>query len=121
MDADSWAEREVKFRRKFETGRKYIHSLFKGVEPLPEIDPIVLLVMGSAKDHPFVGGAKVQMIGDLLQEIRESIPHDVKATIVPEQFVILRTLQFAAEYWEKADREKASKAKKEASGLRTKV
>jgi hypothetical protein len=102
MNADSWAEREVKFT----TGKKYIHSLFKGFEPLPEIEPIVLLVMGSAKHHPVAGGGHVQMIGDLLQEIRELIPHDVKATVVPEQYVILRTLQFAAEYWEKADREK---------------
>ena len=40
------------------------------------------------------------MIGDLLAEIRSDLRgRPVERAAVPEQFVILRSLQFAAHYW----------------------
>jgi hypothetical protein len=99
MDALSWKKREVNFTRKFNAGKKYIPSLFTGLEPLPEIDYVALIGIGSAKNHSSVGGGRVQTVCDLLREIRDKIPHDFSSQAVPEQFVILRALQFAAECW----------------------
>ena len=99
MDADSWAERERRFSQKFRMGRKYIQDLFQGFDSLPQIEPIALLAMGSSKNHVTVGGGRVVMVGELLQDIRQKIPSSFTSAIVPEQFVILRTLQFAAESW----------------------
>ncbi len=99
MDATSWKERETKFSRKFKTGQKHIRSLFEGFDPLPEIQPVALIVMGSAKNHAEIGGGTVVMIGDFMREMRDKIQYGVGTQIVPEQYVILRTLQFAKEYW----------------------
>jgi len=107
MDATSWAERETRFSRKFKTGQKYIQSLFAGFDPLPEIEPVALIVMGSARNHAKVGGGTVLMIGDLMREIRDKVPYGVGTQIVPEQYVILRTLQFASEYWSTKDTTKS--------------
>lgn len=38
MDADSWKTREVRFKKKFDAGRKHVPTLFKGFGDLPEID-----------------------------------------------------------------------------------
>jgi hypothetical protein len=99
MDADSWAEREIKFARKFGAGKKHIPNLFTGLEPLPEIEYIALIGIGSDKNHASIGGGEVLTVCGLLREIRDKIPHDFSSQAVPEQFVILRTLQFAAECW----------------------
>jgi len=31
MDADSWAVREIRYKRKFNAGKKYIPTLFEGI------------------------------------------------------------------------------------------
>ncbi len=96
--ASSWNEREFKFRRKFEIGRKYIPSLFEGFE-LPEIESLALIVEAapSHNDEP-IGGGKVRTMDALLEEIKKQIPTRTE-NIIHEQFVILRTLQFAKDYW----------------------
>lgn len=106
MDSTSWKDREVNFSRKFKVGQKHIRELFQGFEPLPDIEPIALIGLGSARNHATVGGGKVVTVGDFIREIRNKIPHDVSSNVVPEQYVILRTLQFAAESWA-AGRERA--------------
>ena len=106
MDADSWDQRDKRFEHKFMVGKKYIFGkkdipgLFAGFEPLPEIEQIALLVFGSAKGRSTIGGAKLLMIGDLLREIREELlTRTVERSVVPEQYQILRALQFVAHYW----------------------
>jgi hypothetical protein len=96
MDAEGWEQRETKFSQEFTVGEKYIPGLFAGLEPLPHIEYVALIGIGSAKKHATVGGGKVQTVCDLLREIRETIPHEFSSQAVPEQYVILRTLQFAA-------------------------
>jgi hypothetical protein len=121
MDSYSWAKRETRFSQKFKTGQKYIQGLFEGFESLPQIEPIALLGMGSAKAHPRVGGGTVVMVGALLCEIRKKIPHNVESQVVPEQYVILRTLQFAAESWSRESLSKACSAEIPSSSSGTRV
>lgn len=97
-DADSWKNREAKFAKKFMTGRAYIRDVFPGLE-LPEVEQRALLGYASAKSHPpQLGGGKVVAICEFLAEIKQGIPQST-VHVIHEQFVILRTLQFAKECW----------------------
>jgi hypothetical protein len=71
MDSLHWEKREKRFRKKFDAGKKYIPTLFESFEPLPKIEPIALFVFGSDKNQKTVGGGRVLMIRDFLNEIRD--------------------------------------------------
>jgi hypothetical protein len=99
MDADSWAIREKRFHNKFEAGRKYIPSLFRGMHVPDTVEQIAVLVFAGKKDRSTLAGGKLVLIqearGDILRDLRgRSINRDM----VPEQMPIIRTLQFVAEY-----------------------
>ena len=100
MDADSWNKRESRYLKKFEAGKKHIPSLFSGLVLPSEIEQIALFVFGSSKGRSMIGGGKVVMISDLMEEIRQEMKtRRIASAAVPEQFPILRALQFAANYW----------------------
>jgi hypothetical protein len=100
MDADKWDEREERYAKKFKIGRETIPELFAAFKPLPQLEQVALFVMGSAKNHTKIGGGSVRMIGDFMTEIRNKIGKQrVDKAAIPEQFTILRSLQFAANYW----------------------
>jgi hypothetical protein len=100
-DADSWAERDKRFWKKFDSGRKHIPEIFKAFAPLPELEQVALFVFGSAQEHPEVGGGRVKMVKDLMVEIRQKlITLPVAKSAIPEQHVILRALQFANDFWQ---------------------
>ena len=69
MDADSWDQREKRFKRKFETGEKHIHALFKGLSLPEHPERVAVFGLGSRKNHKTIGGGKVVMLEDLLTEI----------------------------------------------------
>jgi hypothetical protein len=103
MDAISWDKREKRFAAKFEAGRKYIPTLFSGFD-LPEIEHIALLVFAGKQGHPTLGGGKVLLIKDLMTEIQTDpewglAKRSVRNRAVPEQYMILWSLQLAENYW----------------------
>lgn len=69
MDANSWAEREKRYRKKFDAGRKHIPQLFEGIEIPTEIEQIAVLVFASKANHGTLGGGRLMLIDELLQEI----------------------------------------------------
>jgi hypothetical protein len=98
MDADSWAKREVRFRRKFDLGRKHIPGLFRGLNIPKDVDQIALLQFASKKNHGTLGGGRIVLVGELLVEILAGLRgRRVASAAVPEDKPILRTLQFVAE------------------------
>jgi hypothetical protein len=100
MDAGSWAKREQRFTAKFAAGRKYIPSLFGGVPVLPEIEQIALLGFAGRGQVTMLGGARILLIEDFMNEIHADIaPRQIKNSAIPEQYVILRSLQYATNYW----------------------
>jgi hypothetical protein len=100
MDSHSWSMRERRFAAKFKAGREYIPSLFLGFEPLPEIEQVALLVYGSGNDRSKLGGGRLVLIKDFLEEIRQNLAkREVRNAAVPEQYTILRSMQFAANFW----------------------
>ena len=101
MDAESWDNRENRYKRKFETGKKYIRGLFPGFKLPPEIEHIALLVFASKKNRSMIGGGKIMLLTELLEDIFSTLGNKGLATeIVPEHMTILRSFQFVIEYRE---------------------
>jgi len=99
MDAESWEKREVRFRKKFDAGRKHIPSLFPGVELPERIEQIAVFASASRINHPTVGGGRVLLVSDLLRDIFEDLSErKLSSSTVPEHHALLRTLQFVVEY-----------------------
>lgn len=98
MDANSWAVRERRYKRKFEAGRKYIPGLFEGIELPTEIEQIALLGFASNTNVKTLAGGKVMTTAELFGEIATELEgKKIAKAAVPEQFPLLRTLQFAIE------------------------
>jgi len=100
MDATSWEEREKRYKRKFEAGIKYIPELFTGLlnggEP---IEQIALLVFSTKGVEKMLGGGKLVHVSELLHQI---VNHFTGFRMIkkqaPEQFPVLRAIQFTTEY-----------------------
>jgi len=99
-DAGTWLKREERFKKKFETGHKYI---------IPEILPWLphnktfeqwAVLWGSDRHHPTIGGGKVVPVRKLYRMIAEDIVALEKKgnRAVPEQFPLLRTMQYTLRY-----------------------
>ena len=102
MDAESWATRERRFRRKFDAGREYIPELFPGLDVPAEIEQIAILVSASKANHPTLGGGQVVLVSDLMREIMEELSDKrISENAVPEHHTLLRTLQLVVEYRKK--------------------
>jgi hypothetical protein len=97
FDLLSWEERERHFRTKFDAGRKYLHRMF-GTEAL-HIEHIALI---ASSDHPHaqtIGGGRILLLADFLGEILGHLSAiDLASAPVPENWPLMRTLQFVAEY-----------------------
>ena len=99
MDASSWAERERRYKKKFEAGRKYIPDLFKGLDIPTNIDQIAVLVFASKQNRNTLAGGKLILGNELLEEIFADLQsRSIYSKTIPEQFPILRALQLVAQY-----------------------
>lgn len=99
MDSQTWEDREERFRRKFETGERYIRSLFHGLPATTKIEKIAILGLASRKTHQFIGGATIKLIDEFLVEILMHLKGvSWLSEAVPEQYPLLRTLQLVAHY-----------------------
>jgi hypothetical protein len=99
MDAASWDEREKRYKKKFEAGKKYIPELFKGLDIPKKIEQIAVLVFASKENRDTVGGGKLILISELLKDVfTELRSRSIYSEMVSEQFAILRGLQFVAQY-----------------------
>jgi hypothetical protein len=101
MGAQSWDKREKQFAKKFGAGKKYIPSLFAGLDVPSKIDQIALIGFGGApRGRSTVGGGRLILIHDLMDDIRTELKRrPIARAAVPEQYVILGSLQYAAQYW----------------------
>jgi len=99
-DAGSWDERERRYKKKFEAGRKYIPGMFPGLLP-PDTVPeqIALFVITSRNESRSLAGGRVVHVSAFLEPIiTQFAAFSMMKGQVPEQFTILRTLQFVTEY-----------------------
>lgn len=99
MDSHTWEVREKRFAKKFAAGRSYIPRLFAGLDVPKEIEQIALLGYAGPKSRTTLADGKVLLVPVLLKEIVAHLANrKIASGAVPEQFVILRTLQFVAEH-----------------------
>jgi len=93
-DAEKWDKREPRFRKKFKVGKKYILSeLFPWLSGNPQIEQWAVL-WGSTKNHRTIGGGTVVPISKLYALIAKDVLAVKTGRAVPEQFPLLRTMQF---------------------------
>jgi hypothetical protein len=101
MDCYPWPKREIRFSKKFAAGQVHIPKLFKGLRLPSEIEQIALLFY-CAQDNKRskLGGGTLKTISKFMNEIKEGLGNRrIKNDAIPEQFTILRALQFANEFW----------------------
>lgn len=99
MDAHSWAERERRYKKKFEAGRKYIPFMIPGYKLGTHIEQVALLGLLKRSNRKELAGGKVMVVSEFLQGIvKELRTRRVATAAVPEQFPLLRTVQFMCEH-----------------------
>ena len=102
IDADSWTTREFRFRKKFEAGKKYIlKDVFKWLGEIKIDQTAVLITHPKNKDK--IGGGTILSVDELLKTIKSEIKKIGIAgrKAIPEQYPMLRTIQFAINGWHK--------------------
>ncbi len=110
-DAASWDEREQRYAKKFEAGRRHIPGMFAGLLP-PEAVPeqVALFVFAPAGRQRTLAGGRVVHVSDFLGQIVSRFAQaPMTKGQVPEQFSLLRMAQFLVEYFDvkiKGGREK---------------
>lgn len=97
FDLLSWQEREQHFQPKFAAGRRYLHRMF-GNEPQVHLEQIALVVADEELPRT-LAGARVLRIADFLATMLEALSaFEMAEAVVPEQWPLVRTLQFVAAY-----------------------
>ncbi len=95
LDADSWAKREERFKKKFESGRRYIRSdVFPWLDKKTPIEQIAVLVTSSRSE---LAGGRVVSIDEFMHEVKNEIAKQGKMAqnAIPEEYDLLRTIQMA--------------------------
>lgn len=100
LDAHSWAQREARYAKKFAAGRKHIPTLFEGLNLPDNLEQIALFVFGGGRKGDSIGGGKILYIDEFMRDLLKKIrPRRMAHAAIPEEYPLLRTLQFAAQYW----------------------
>lgn len=100
LDADSWEKREQRYRKKFAAGLTHIPGLFPGITLPGPPEQIALFVFAGRGSRNAVGGGRIVLIKDFMRDILTVVrERPVAAAPIPEEYPLLRTLQFAAQYW----------------------
>ena len=98
MDADTWPERERRYRKKFDAGRKHIPALFADFGELAGIRQIALFGFGGEGSGALAGG-EVQVVSEFMAEIAATIGQKkIAKSAVPEIFPLLRAVQFTLQF-----------------------
>lgn len=99
MDAHSWAERERRYQKKFKAGRKYVPYMIPGFSTEDRIEQIALFGLGASCSRSTLAGGKVWSVSELLKLIVDELrSRRVARAAVPEQYPLLRTIQFVCEH-----------------------
>ena len=97
MDANAWAKREKRYRKKFNAGKRHIPALFKGLSIPTKIDQIALFGFASDANHKSIGGGRVMTVQQLLVKIFESLKDSkIPTNAISENLPILRAYQFVS-------------------------
>ncbi len=98
LDADSWPNREKRYKKKFQAGKKYIPKLFKGIAIPDKIEQHAVFLYASKANHTKLAGGEIVLVKEVLQDIVNAMKETIGHKAVPEQFPLLRTIQFVTEF-----------------------
>lgn len=91
-DTDSWAKRELRYKKKFDLGKKHIPALFKGIELPKNMEQQAVFLWGS-KVHTKIGGGDVLLVVDYFKKMNEELAKTkTNNRIVPENLSLIRVL-----------------------------
>lgn len=99
IDADAWAVREIRFKRKFDCGKDYIFSeIFTWLDNTTPIEQIAVLI-SHPKNRNTIGDGKIISIDELIKDMRIMISSNgvMSKKAIPEQYSLLRTIQLVTE------------------------
>jgi hypothetical protein len=95
IDAHSWATRESRFKKKFDSGEKYMFShVFPWLDRSTPVEKIAILV-SHLQDRHELSGAKILSIDEFMRLVRQKVTACGKMSknAIPEQYPNLRTIQ----------------------------
>jgi len=96
LAGDTWSKREVRYKKKFEAGRKYIcKNLFPWAEASTPITQLAILPNCGPKYRKLAAG-DVITIDEMMSEIKQAVKRVGRAgrAAIPERYPLLRTIQF---------------------------
>lgn len=100
LDALSWDKREARYAKKFAAGRRHIPELFRGIAIPKHIEQIAIFAYGGKNSRNQLAGGRVMFLKEFMTEVHSGIAHRrMESAAIPELYPHLRTLQFAAQYW----------------------
>lgn len=97
LDSNSWAKREKRFAKKFDAGKKYIHSeVFTWLKQSKQLKQIAVFP-SVGKNRISIAGGIIRTVDDYMKEIRTAVIEKGLAnkSAISEQYQLLRTLQLA--------------------------
>jgi hypothetical protein len=96
FDLEPADEKELHFRLKFDAGKKYLHRMFGPPAGL-HIEQIALIAATDCSGRRTIGGGRVLLVSELVSQILHHLAElDPASAPVPEQWPLIRTLQWAA-------------------------
>jgi hypothetical protein len=98
-DADSWAERRRRFRKKFEDARRHYKEVFDFEFDSIENRAIVSFSRKTLKQIDFGADVQVTLVPDFIRELTQFLGRlNPMQSAVPEGYPLLRAMQFAIFY-----------------------
>jgi hypothetical protein len=90
----------LRYAKKFAAGKKHIPALFPGIDLPKELEQVALFVYGGRGEKHDLADAKGIFIRDFLLDILAAVrQRRMAAAAVPEEYPLLSTLQFSAQFW----------------------
>lgn len=100
MDSGSWASRNERYTKKFELGREAIPEIFHINMNEYSLRQIGLFHFASKTNHQIIGGGEILLVSEFLEMIFKDLRDKrTDSEIVPENYPLLRTIQFTMENW----------------------
>lgn len=88
-------EKERHFRTKFDAGKKYLHRMFGSASGL-HVEQMALIASVAQGERRTIGGGRVLLVSEFLSQILRRLAElDPSSAPVPEQWPLIRTLQWA--------------------------
>ena len=102
IDAHNWEVREARFKKKFESAKKYIFSeVFSWLPATTSLRQVAVLI-NHPKERNTLAGGLIVSIDELLADIRREViaQGPTGKNAIPELYPLLRTLQLShCGYW----------------------